>query len=276
MALYPDPLDSILDSIKTLNSGTELGRDEYIFDAPVAITPEANGINTSLRIAQKDSTSPYAGEVTVKHIRLNLADLLILVPAEIRVSGIVNTVQFAEQLNRIYGTRIGVDDIENNGLLLDAGTGDITLTAKPTSRAWIGSVTFHVAPGRYQLGDYLTDNTLDGLNYPDPYEGKPFGNAYAYWRNFSLQQTALDAITVGTPDWNSIKDILIAITGDAWVTTGNSRYSLEGAQVLFVGAVAGYPELNQTYDKAVVVKLGTACLGLSGRMFFHYNDPVVD
>lgn len=276
MALYPDPLDSILGSIKSLNNGTELGRNEYIFDAPVAITPEAGGINTSLRISQKDSTSPYAGEVTVKHIRLNLADLLILVPAEVRCSGIVNTVQFASELNRMYGTNIGVDDIENNGLLLDAGTGDITLVAKPTSHAWIGSVTFHVTPGRYKLGDYLLDDTLDGLNYPDPYEGKAFGNAYAYWRNFSAQQAALDAITVGTPDWNAIKDVLIANTGDAWVTTGNARYSLEGATVLYVGAVAGYPELNQTYAKAVVVKLAAACLGLSGRMFLHYNEPIVD
>lgn len=273
MALYPDPLDSILESIKSLNSGTELGRDEYIFDAPVAIPPEAGGINTSLRISQKDSTSPYAGEVTVKHIRLNFDDLRILVPSDIRVSGVTTTLEFATQLNRIYGTNIGASDIETTGMALVSGTGTITLTAKPTSRAWIGTVTFNVTPGRYQLGDYLTDDTLDGLNYPDPYEGKAFGNAYAYWRDFSAQHTALEAITVVTPDLNAIKDLLIAITTDAWVTSGSSRYSLEGATVLYVGAVAGYPELNQTYDKAVVVKLGTACLGLSGRMFLHYKEP---
>lgn len=273
MALYPDPLDSILESIKSLNSGTELGRDEYNFDAPVAITPEAGGVNTSLRISQKDSTSPYAGEVTVKHIRLNLADLLILVPADIRVSGVSTTLEFANQLNRIYGTNIGASDIETTGMALVDGSGTITLTAKPTSRAWIGTVTFNVTPGRFQIGDYLTVGNLPGLNYPDPYEGKAFGNAYTYWRDFSTKQVELDAITVETPDWTAIKDVLVALTGDAWVTTGSARYTLEGAEVLYVGAVAGYPELNQTYDKAVVVKLGTACLGLSGRMFLHYNEP---
>jgi hypothetical protein len=273
MALYPDPLDSILASIKSLNSGTELGRDEYIFDAPVAIPPEAGGINTSLRISQNGPTSPYAGEVTVKHIRLNLDDLRILVPSDIRVSGVTTTLEFATQLNRIYGTNIGASDIETTGMALTDGVGTITLTAKPASRAWIGTVTFNVTPGRFQLADYLTDTTLDGLQYPDPYEGKAFGNAYAYWRNFSDQFTALETITVESPDWTAIKDVLVAVTTDAWVLTGSSRFSLEGAEVLYVGAVAGYPELNQTYDKAVVLKLGAACLGYSGRMFLHYNEP---
>lgn len=276
MALYPDPLDSILGSIKALNSGTELGRDEYIFDAPVAIIPEANGINTSLRISAKDVSSPYAGEVTVKHIRLNLADLLILVPPDIKVSGIATTLDFATQLNRIYGTRIDATDIDNTAVALTAGTGTVTLVAKPTSRAWIGTVTFNVSPGRYKLEDYLLTVNLPGLDYPDPYEGKAFGNAYAYWRNFSPKYAELDTVTVETPDWNLIRDVLINLTGDAWVSTGSARYTLEGAQVLYVGAVAGYPELNQTYDKAVVLKLGTACLGLSGRMFLHYNEPIVD
>lgn len=273
MALYPDPLDSILESIKSLNSGTELGRDEYIFDAPVAITPEANGINTSLRIAQNGPESPYAGEVTVKHIRLNLADLNILVPADIKVSGITSIHDFAAELNRIYGTRLGPLDIVDAPVDLPGGIGSITLVATPGSRGWIGEVTFNITPGRFKLEEYLTDNTLNGLNYPDPYEGKAFGNAYAYWRNFSDQITALEAITVESPDWTAIKDVLVAVTTDAWVLTGSSRFSLEGAEVLYVGAVAGYPELNQTYDKAVVLRLGTACLGYSGRMFLHYNEP---
>lgn len=273
MALYPDPLDSILGSIKSLNNGTELGRNEYNFDAPVPIPQEASGVNTNLRISQKDATSPFAGEVTVKHIRLNLADLIILVGADVRMSGVATTVQFATELNRIYGTRLDALDIENTVLNLTAGAGDVTLVAKANSRGWIGTVTFHLLPGRYQLADYLTHTNLNGLNYPDPYEGKPFGNAYAYWRNCTEQFTALQAVTVNSPDWDAIKNILVALTGDAWVTTGSSRYSLEGAQVLFVGDVIGYPELNQTYKHAVVLKLGTACLGLSGRMFLHYNNP---
>lgn len=273
MALYPDPLDSILGSIKSLNNGTELGRDEYIFGSPVVIPKEASGVNTSLLISQNGPQSPFAGEVTVKHIRLDLADLIILVGADVRMSGVATTVEFAGELNRIYGTRLDASDIENTALNLTAGAGDVTLVAKANSRAWIGTVTFHLTPGRFQLDDYLTVTNLNGLPYPDPYEAKPFGNAYAYWRNCTEQFTALEAVTVESPDWNAIKDILVALTGDAWVTTGSARYSLQDAQVLFVGEVADYPELNQTYLKAVVLKLGTACLGLSGRMFLHYNNP---
>jgi hypothetical protein len=202
--------------------------------------------------------------------------LLILVPADIKVSGIVTTLDCATQLNRIYGTRIDATDIETTAVALTAGTGTVTLVAKPTSRAWIGTVTFNVTPGRFKLDDYLHVTNLPGLDYPDPYEGKAFGNAYAYWRDFSVKHTELDSVTVVTPNWDLIRDVLINLTADAWVSTGSARYTLEGAQVLYVGDVAGYPELNQTYDKAVVLKLGTACLGLSGRMFLHYNDPIVD
>ena len=273
MALYPDPLDSILGSIKSLNNGTELGRDEYIFGSPVVIPKEASGVNTSMLISQNGPQSPFAGEVTVKHIRLDLADLIILVGADVRMSGVATTVEFAGELNRIYGTRLDANDIENTALELTAGAGDVTLVAKANSRAWIGTVTFHLTPGRFQLDDYLLVTNLNGLPYPDPYEAKPFGNAYAYWRDCTPQFTALEAITVETPDWTAIKDILVAMTGDAWVTSGSARYSLQDAQVLYVGEVAGYPELNQAYAKAVVLKLGTACLGLSGRMFLHYNNP---
>jgi hypothetical protein len=273
MALYKEPLDAILESIKTLNSGVSLGRDEYNFGAPVSIPKEASGVNTSMTITSPGVSSPYAGEVTVKHIRLNLADLLILVPSEVAVSNIATTLAFAQALNKIYGLLFTADDIVNEPVTLPGGTGTITLTALATSRAWVGSVTFNVIPGRQLLSDVITNTRLDGLDYPDPYEAKPFGNAYSYWRNYSAKWQELDVILASNPDFTSLKDVLVYITGDAWVTTGSSRYSLQDSEVLYVGPTSGYEETNQNYGKVVVVKLGAACLGLSGRMFLHYNLP---
>lgn len=272
-SLYPDPLDSILGSIKSLNNGAELGKDEYIFGASTAIPLEGNTINTSLHIQSKSVQSPFAGEVTVKHTRLDLADLLVLVSADVSANNIGTTVDFALALNKVYGTNFTADDIESTPVTLTDGSGNVTLVAKATSRGWIGSVTFRLTKGRIQLSEVITTTRLDGLDYPDPYVGKPFGNAYAYWRDFSAQSGLLDVIIPANPDLGSIKDALVAITGDTWVTAGTVRYSLEGATVLYVGEAVGYPELNQKYGKAVVVQLGTACLGLSGRMFLHYNLP---
>lgn len=273
MALYKEPLDAILESIKALNSGVSLGRDEYTFGAPVSIPKEASGVNTSMTITSPGVSSPYAGEVTVKHIRLNLADLLVLIPSEVAVSSIATTMDFALALNKFYGLLFTAADIVNEPVSLPGGSGTITLTALATSRAWVGTVTFNVIPGRQLLSNVITHTQLDGLDYPDPYEAKPFGNAYSYWRNYSAKWQELDAILPGNPDFTSIKDSLVYVTGDAWVTTGSSRYSLQDAEVLYVGDTSGYEETNQNYAKVLVVKLAAACLGLSGRMFLHYNLP---
>ena len=274
MSLYPDPLQSILDDIKALNPGVELTKDEYIFGAPVVIPTTPSGINTQMHITSKDASSPYAGEVDVKHIRLNLADLLILVPNTLAVQTPTTTLEFAQSFNSVYGTNFTADDIVNEPVSLPGGTGTITLTAVASSRGWIGSVTFNITPGRYKLDQYLLVTRLNGLNYPDEYKAKPFGNAYNYWRDYSAQSSRLDVLLTGAQgDLTSVKDALVAITGDAWVTTGKSRFSLQGSEITYVGDVSGYPEANQNYEKVVVVLLGDDCLGYSGRMFFHYNLP---
>lgn len=274
MALYPDPLTDILADIKTKNPGVDLTQNEYNFTAPVVIPDEPSGINTKFTITAKGPASPYAGQVDVKHKRLNLADLNILIPEDLAVSGIATTVDFALALNKAYGLNFTADDIVSSPVTLVDGTGDVTLVAKATSRGWIGQATFGILRGRMLLSDYVLVTRLNGLDYPDPYQGKPFGNAYAYWRDFSTQSAILDVIHAGeTADMTNVRDALRNVTGDQWVLTGTSRFSLQGAEVLYVGEASGYPELNQKFGKAVVVQLSADCLGYSGRMFLHYNLP---
>lgn len=276
MSLYPLPIPAILDNIEELNTDVVLDQADYNFSAPVAVAPDGTGTNTTMNISAKGVSSAFAGDVTVRHIRLNLADLITLVGDTIETNGITSTMVLANQLNVIYGTRFTTDDIVDTPVALVNGAGQVLLEAKPTSHGWIGQVTFNIVPGRYDLSKVVTSTTLNGLNYPDPYENKPFGNSYSYWRDFSAQHALLDALHTGeSGDLVNVKDVLVAITGDGWVTTGNSRYSLDGAEILFVGDTVDYPEMNQKYARGVVVKLGTACLGLSGRMFLQYNLPTV-
>lgn len=274
MSLYPVPLEEILKNIEKLNPGVSLKADEYIFGQSTEIPVEASGVNTSMKITSAGTDSPYAGEVTIKHIRLALPDLVVLIPDEIGVSNLTNTMDLANWLNKLYGTAFTIDDIVNTPINLVDNRGSVTLTATGTSRAWYGSVVFNVVPGRFELETTVTTTKLNGLDYPDPLVGRPFGNAYSYWRNFSAQHLPLEAITAGPgADLNTVREALVAITGDAWVVDTSARYSLKGAEVLYVGTTAGYPESSERYEKVVVVKLGTDCLGLSGRMFLQYNLP---
>jgi hypothetical protein len=276
MSLYPDPLEAVVESIETLNPGVQLAVNEYNFDPSTAIPEEASGVNTQIHISAKGASTPYAGAVDIKHIRLKLSDLTTLIPSEIAVSNITTTFDLALAINKFYGTNFTTADIVTSDAGLVDGAGDVTLVAKPTSRGWIGQVTFHVTKGRIPLTDVITVTRLPGLNYPDPYEAKPFGIAYTYWRDYSLQYAILDVLQTGAQgDLEAVKDAMVNTTGDAWVTTGSSRYSLEGAEILYVGDTSGYPEFNQNYEKGVVVKLSAACLGYSGRLFLHYNLPEV-
>lgn len=276
MALYTTPKAAILGAIKALNGGLVLLENEYVFGLPAAVEPAADGTNTTILISAKDANSTFDGNVTVRYIRLQLSDLLTLVPATLQIPAVTTTLQFIDAFNKTYGTVFSAADVEDQPVTLVNGTGTVTLTARASSLGWLGSVTFNVQPGRVTLADKLTVTTLPGLNFPDPYENKPFGWAYSYWRNFTPAYDMLTTLTVESPDWATIAQILTTMTGDTWVTEGQSRYSLSGATLDYIGAVSGVPRANQTYQSVLVLTLGADCLGFSGRMYFHYNQPETD
>lgn len=274
MALYKTPKAAIIGAIKALN-GVTLIESEYVFGLPVA-GAGADGKNTSITLTAKDLTSTYDGSVTVRYTRLQLSDLLILVPDTLQIPPVATTLEFATAFNKLYGTAFLPDDLVNEPVVLEDGAGTVTLNAAPNSLGWLGNVTFSIMKGRLSLADYVKVVDLPGLNFPDPYEGKPFGWAYSYWRNYSPVQVMLESFTAESPDWTNIKDVLTTITGDPWVLTGSSRYSLEGAVVSYKGATSGASFTNDTYQKVLVVTLSEKCLGYSGRLYFHYNVTPTD
>ena len=275
MALYKTPKAAIIGAIKALN-GVTLIESEYVFGAPVAVAPAGDGTNTSITITAKDVTSTFDGAVTVRYIRLKLEDLLVLIPGTVQVPGVTTTLAFAQDLNRIYGTNFTADDLVDEPVTMLPGDARVTLTAKPTSLGWTGSVTFSIEAGRLALTDYVKVTDLPGLNFPDAYEGKPFGWAYSYWRNFTPVHQLIDSMTAESPDWVNIRDALVTMTGDPWVLEGQNRYSLEGATGTYMGPTADASFTNDSYQKVLVITLGTACLGYSGRLYFHYNLPDTD
>ena len=276
MALYTTPKAAILGAIKALNGGLVLLENEYVFGLPAAVEPAGDGTNTTILISAKDANSTFDGQVTVRYIRLQLADLLTLVPATLQIPPVTTTLQFIDAFNKTYGTVFSAADVEDQPVALTNGAGTVTLTARASSLGWLGSVTFNVTPGRVSLENSVTVTTLPGLNFPDPYENKPFGWAYSYWRDFSPVYDLLGTLSVESADWTTIAQILTTVTNDTWVTEGQSRYSLSGATLDYIGPVADVPRANQSYDNVLVLTLGADCLGYSGRMYFHYSAPETD
>ncbi|MNZ97440.1 hypothetical protein D3C78_1166770 [compost metagenome] len=161
-------------------------------------------------------------------------------------------------------------------LNLASGTGVVLLTAQANSYGWTGTVEFTVQPGRFQMADLVTVTTLPGLNFPDPYEGKPFGWAYSYWRNFSPLEPVLANIVMESVDWASVAQAMTTLTNDTWVTTGQNRFSLSGATLEYNGLTADTDQANTDYESVMIIRLGADCLGYSGRIFLHYSPADTD
>jgi len=276
MALYKTPKAAIIGSIKALNGGVTLIESEYVFGNPTPVTPASDGTNTTILISAKDAASTFDGSVTVRYTRLDLADLLKLVPASLALAPVTTVWEFAQAFNKTYGTAFEQGDLVDGPLNLASGVGTVTLTAQPNSYGWTGTVQFSVQPGRFQMNQLVTVTTLPGLNFPDPYEGKPFGWAYSYWRNFSPLEPVLSAIISESVDWESIAQALTTLTNDSWITNGQNRFSLSGATLEYNGPTTGTEQANSDYESVMIIRLGADCLGYSGRLFLHYTPAETD
>lgn len=273
MALYDDALKVILAEIKE-RSGVDLVEGEYLFSDPVAVPDAGDGNNTTLVITAKDVTSTYDGAVTMTYRRRQLSDLNILVPSLLKEVGLTTTLGVAQRLNQRFGTAFTAEDIVDGPLDGFTGTGDVTIVAEPLSRYWVGQVTFQVQPGRYPLADSIQVTNLPGLPYPNQDLAKVFGEMYSYWRSFTAQNEVLKDLTTETTDLTPVKNALAAITGDQWFLVGQSRYSLNGATILYNGATTGNEKLNTDYANGMIIQLSADCLGLSGVLYLHYNLPL--
>ncbi|MCO6704729.1 hypothetical protein [Streptomyces sp. CHB9.2] len=276
MALYKTPKAAIIGSIKALNGGVTLIESEYVFGNPTPVTPASDGTNTTILISAKDAASTFDGSVTVRYTRLDLADLLKLVPSNLSLPSVTTVWEFAQAFNKTYGTAFEQGDLVDGPLNLTNGSGVVTLTAQANSYGWTGTVQFTVEPGRYQMNQLVTVTTLPGLNFPDPYEGKPFGWAYSYWRNFSPVEPALTSIIPESVDWATIAQALTTLTNDQWVTSGQNRFSLSGATLEYNGLTTGTEQSNSDYESVMIIRLGADCLGFSGRLFLHYTPAETD
>lgn len=274
-SIYKDPLDQILASIKSLNN-VDLVKAEYTYGVPVAVELDAAGTNTTILITSKDLQSTYDGQVTVRYRRLKLSDLPILVPMSIKVNLPTNTMQVAERLNQLYGLKFTEDDIVSTPIDLSgtAGAGTVTLEAKSTSLAWVGTVDVNVARGAIPIGDSILVTNLPGLYMPNRDDTKPFGEVYSIFRDLSAYAAGMQGLALGNGSLQDLAGILTSATGDPWVVTGAARYSLDGSNIVFNDVTSGDPRLKTNYQRAVIVNVSTnLCLGLSGSLLLHYNLP---
>lgn len=280
MAIYNPPMTDILAAIAAQNNGLQLVQSQYNIGNPVPMGNPTQNLNTELTFTAKVPDSPYQGAVTCRYKRLNLADLATLIPITLRLNGATTVMDVANYLNTRYGLNFVPSDLVDGALNLTDGAGTVTLTAQANSLGWIGSVTLNILKGYYDFGALATTTSLPGLLYPQRDITKPFGETYSYWRDFTNQQSALDALVVADNNVQAMAAILTAITGDQWKYDVQNRFSLLNATILHKGPtdtpfVNGSDTLtfNTDYTSVVVVRLGDGSLSYNGYLICHYGVP---
>lgn len=276
MSLYLPPITQILAEIKRLNPKAPLVESEYNYADPVVLDPPVGLLNTSMKVSAKNLESVYDGEVTVRYTRWAFERLATLIDVNIRISAVTSAWDVAQALNAQYGFGIVFEDLVMTPINLVDGAGDVLIKARPQSKGWTGECLFHVTPGRFDLNTVVAVKVLPGLNYPNRSTEKPYGELYSYSRDFSGHyQTLLDMdVTETTPEkLTTIKNILVAVTGDAWVTDSVKRFSLQGAVLKTNGPTAGSELPNPEYERFMTIELSADCQGLSGTLILHYSDP---
>jgi hypothetical protein len=283
--LYPAPMTAILGAIAAQNKGVTLVPSQYTFGAPTPYADPQGVTNTSMLITVAEVTAPYQGAQTVYYTRLKLADLAALLPLPILGHGWVTVADFWAVLNANFGLNFVAGDLNDSTALVigSDGSGSVTLTAQPNSLGWIGSVTLPFAAGGYDLSTTLTGTALPGLLYPTTDLSKPFGELYSYFRDMTPYQADMQQYNTASNNLTQLTTNLKTLTGDAWINTAASRFSLQGAAIQFNGLVSAFTPIagelctpNPAYQYVLVVKLNpTYSLGYSGYLFLHYGliDP---
>lgn len=271
MALIRSGVDALVDSINRLNPGVNLVQTDYVYGLPTTVVDDPDNYNTSITITERNSNSAYEGSVVVRYNRRSLSDLQAILPNSIKVSELTNTTQFAELLNSTFGLSFTNDDIIEEPIGVPEAGGEITVRAKPTSVGWLGAATFYVEPGLYSIPEFVKTRDLPGFFYPGQETNRPFAGIYSYWRDFSPVSNLLEGQSSQAYNLPQLTQALISVTGNPWVHTSISTYSLDGSGVIYNGPTEGDDRFNDDYEFGLIVQLSSSCTGLSGNLIIHYG-----
>lgn len=179
-----------------------------------------------------------------------------------------------EVINEEFAAVFTKDDLEDVTIEpSDEDFGVLTLTAKPQSLGWQGSVQI-----AYEVIDPvqvdIPDTELDGYMTPneriDVAQASLLYAAYDFnidrvWLE-SLQEGPLDAVGIAR-----LRDALLAKRNDIdWAVTGEAPYSLSDVSLVYRGT---NPDelVNKLYKQGAVFQLGTSSTAVEGQLYLHYS-----
>ncbi|MNQ00181.1 hypothetical protein D3C85_128240 [compost metagenome] len=287
---------------------------DFEFGVPEVIAVLPNGHNTKIRVSSKPS-SPYVGNVVLTYRRLTLSYIFRNMVPEVEQwftnSKVLNGTEVTTLYNLLpqYSAKYGIvlEQSQFNDFSLNTYNGvrgDLfSLTAKATSWAYIGSVSFKWTNGEQTLQSLLPVDTIVGRLYPGGNnfaEGnvrKKFVTQTLFDADFTTDKVTLEHSYISGypfgyinssihPILNALKNLINAkLTAKGadyqfnFNQTGSTTnyktipFNLEGLLPVRVNLPnANYPEANsEFYNRMVTFDLPDDCEWGTGRVYLHYN-----
>lgn len=280
---------SLVDVIAAINSAnaTTFTQNDLSFSAPQALSGSWQSQNTDKNTGVTITAKPgvtFKGHTSVVYDRLKFADLTPAHFPGLTVTGFNadSAHDLIPMLTYWNGLHITTDDIEDTPITDNGdGTRSVVITAKAGSFGWIGSVTMSVKAGGASLNQLVTNQNLNGLNYPTASDQDTYAQLYMYPYDFTPYFDTIALLGAGvlaTADSSSLVTTFKAIDLSSGKTLWNNdpaqtAWSLAGATVISNGLNNNSLPTNPAYKYVCVLKLRSDVVTPAGTLYLHYNDP---
>ena len=283
---YYTGLERVMRAISLANNlNPALTVDNCIISKPAPVAGSWKEVtttkNTVVKISQTVPAVTYNGKNWATYDRVPISSLLNLLPnpTVLKVDAPKSVKDLLRAINRRWGIGIEDRDVIDDPIVLDSdGKATVTMMIHPDSYMYTGSFTFSVVPGDAMLTENVSTTTLNGFTYPDgniDYVGgsKGYAQPYSYSFDFTLKNTELHALKVGT-DLTGLADILTYITKTTWLdgaSDADGTYTITGSEILYNGLNSVDYPTSSAFKYLVIVKMGPKCK-LQGKMYLQFND----
>lgn len=158
MALRDDAKVDVLGYIGKLGSIT-LAPETLILSRPAALTADASGKNTAVKVTMLDTAS-YAGTGVYKYDRIDLANMVKLFAYAVPVGQANTLYDFIDRFKSLTGINVSRDDLDDSPVVENAdGSTTVLLRAKATSLRFTGEGNLAIR-GLPSIRTAFTSNTM--------------------------------------------------------------------------------------------------------------------
>lgn len=202
----------------------------------------------------------YYGPAEFFYDRIALSSVQVSKP--LRTEEELTVAVILKLFNAVTGLWVTEDDVEpfTPPDLQEGEEGEVTLTSKPTSKGFIGSIVVPVEFGRAWLDDAVVARNLPVLKHPIDVSRYASARMLTWSKDFTSLRDVIKPTAVGKyTDWDTLQAACSQLGIPTWV---------EGPIV--DKATSDVPGSNPLFDR-VIVQEQASSTEMLGPIYLHYN-----